>query len=542
MAAGVGEIAQQVLQSQVAGLPHCHVPPIRSISTRRFGWVWLLTPLAWTLAWPALSLLWLNRYDHGESAFIHALYERKHVVMERKGPPQVADGSGGRLVVVGGSATLTGIDAALMEAKLRRPTVNYGVHAGLRLDYLLYRAKQELRAGDTVLFCPEYELWRDSPEVLDNFDWPYPITYDKRYLLSIGAGRFLRAVYSVPLDDYWRSASGWRRRLRGDHHHTRPIYDTSTLSPNGDLGAELPRGGIGRVGTVSLAEVRGTPSGNLVADFATWAKSKGIRLLFCFPNMASPDGPPGDAERAGFDSLTAFLRDCGFTVVDRPEDAWYPRDWFTDTQYHPDAACRRVRTESLISRLRPHLGVSADGATDDVLVAHDDPALAELESRGWRTVEVTRTTASFADWAKPYDRHLFLVAGVSEGGLPPALGQALPTATPVVAAVGTGPWSYVRTVVTSAKASLRTDLRSLTGRAVPQLSLNLRPAPPGTGRPFEILVNRRDRIPRDSPTGLAVVVIDPELGVVLDAASFPADGGPAVTRRVHRLAAPPTSP
>jgi hypothetical protein len=186
--------------------------------------------------------------------------------------------------------------------------------------------------------------------------------------------------------------------------------------------------------------------------------------------------------------------------------------------------------------------MSIDGATDVTLVSHDDPALAELQSRGWRTVDVTRTTASLADWAAPYDRHLFLLAGVSEGRLPPALGQALPTGTLFVAAVGTGPWSYVRTVVPSAKPSLRTDLRSLTGRAAPQLSLNLRPAPPGSARPFEILVNRRDRIPRGSAAGLAVVVIDPELGVVLDAASFPADGGPAVTRQVHRLAAPPTPP
>src|SRR5215204_6344723 len=102
------------------------VAPIEAISTARFGVVLLLTAAAWTLALPLFTLGFVNNFRSYEVNFIHGLYERKHVAAER-----AAAAGPGRLLIVGGSGALFGVDAEVLGAKLGIPAVNFGTHAGL---------------------------------------------------------------------------------------------------------------------------------------------------------------------------------------------------------------------------------------------------------------------------------------------------------------------------------------------------------------------------------------------------------------------------
>src|SRR5438552_14476395 len=82
--------------------PAYFVPPIRARSTRRFGLVWLLTPVLLTVLLPFFTYTFVNRYDHGEASFVEGLYQRKAVAMRRAADRAAAAGKS-RLVVVGGS-------------------------------------------------------------------------------------------------------------------------------------------------------------------------------------------------------------------------------------------------------------------------------------------------------------------------------------------------------------------------------------------------------------------------------------------------------
>jgi hypothetical protein len=170
-----------------------------------------------------------------------------------------------------------------------------------------------------------------------------------------------------------------------------------------------------------------------------------------------------------------------------------------------------------------------------VPILFDAPAVAALlEPLGLRGEEVGRTTASLSGWTKEFDRHVFLVASAALDRPAESTAGAVSATAPFAAAFGTGPWSYVRTTVTDTggAASLETELRSLVDRPVPQMRIALR-AQAGRG---EVLINRRRMVSTEgAAAGAAVLVIDPEMGVVVDAAQFPRDGAEVVTWRLWRL-------
>lgn len=66
----------------------------------------------------------------------------------------------GRILFVGGSQTHYSVSAEQTEAALGCPAVNMGLHAGLGLNTMAATAETLARAGDLVVFYPEYALLR----------------------------------------------------------------------------------------------------------------------------------------------------------------------------------------------------------------------------------------------------------------------------------------------------------------------------------------------------------------------------------------------
>jgi len=110
--------------------------------------------------------------------------------------------------------------------------------------------------------------------------------------------------------------------------------------------------------------------------FAAWARGQGVRVLFTWPNTVRPDVPVPPGADVPPAKLTALLDEMGFIVLDAPSETVYPRAWLTDTAYHSDAGCRRLRTERLVRRLRPHFGLppAPDQPSGFYVVTGDAPA------------------------------------------------------------------------------------------------------------------------------------------------------------------------
>ena len=116
----------------------------------------------------------------GVSVFIGMLYTQLGIPtassqwifdMSQKKARLAARIPGPRLLVVGGSGALFGVSAQMIEQQTGVPTINMATHAGIYLDYHLYRIKEIARPGDTILLVCEYEFYanRYDTKVSDNY-------------------------------------------------------------------------------------------------------------------------------------------------------------------------------------------------------------------------------------------------------------------------------------------------------------------------------------------------------------------------------------
>ena len=76
-----------------------------------------------------------------------------------------------KIVFVGGSNLLFGVNCKTIERQFNIPTVNYGVNAGLLLPYTLYAARKVLKRGDFVVLALEYPMFnydgKQNEQIID---------------------------------------------------------------------------------------------------------------------------------------------------------------------------------------------------------------------------------------------------------------------------------------------------------------------------------------------------------------------------------------
>lgn len=552
------------------------VPSIRGATSRAFLPVLGLTLLAWFISWPFLTLAFLNHSDVPDVAWIHRLYQRKEVALRR-----AAANGRPRLVIIGGSGALFGVDAELISRRLHVDAINDATHAGLG-TYVLRQAESVLRPGDSALLCPEYETW--SRDDLTDIEWEYAVTYDKRFVWRSGAMEGLRSLYRVPADEYWTSLCAWGSWLIG--RDSVGGYGVATLDAAGDLRRAARDQPFAIPARGDLPDPTSSSMGTQAfRDFGQWARSNRVRVFYSWANMCRPESP---APAVTPPRTQALLDQCGFVTLNAPAETCFPPEWFFDTIYHLDGGGRRVRTEALLARLAPYYGQTAAAPAQqpegiylvghDTIWLHDGNAfdgrpgvcarylvlmpdgapgaitprqLAELARRGvpvycddpavtallprsqWETRDVDRDAASIAGWLRRYDHHVVVLARSGERiapgaplgpDLPADVRQAIEGGRPAVAVLGTGRWRGVHAVRTGLKyAQIKSQSASLVGRGDPSLAIV------AEARESYSRIRADVRIMAEADDGqICAAVIDPEQGIVVATATFPGGGTKAV--------------
>lgn len=561
------------------GDPRPHAPglmPIAASSRRGFGGAWLAGIGLALAAFVLLSLAWINDYSDPESAWINYLYRQKHVAMVRR------SSCARRLVVVGGSGALFGIDAQLIERKLGIPCVNYATHAGLGLRYILHRARRELRPGDMVLLAPEYGAWLDSYRDEPGPGLSFIRTYDKPYLAQMSVFESAKIIGSAPLSDWRKSWQGWRDYYQADRFHLQEMsfYNYGLVDPNGDLRVLMDyRAPVVR--DYSFPQDPKLPAVAEVRAFGAFCRERGIGVFFSWPNFLRPD-VPAEAARPP-DWLSDLLDEQGFAVLNTPIETTYPQAWFMDSFYHVNPCCRRLRTEDLIRRLRPRLGMPAAPPEPSglYLVAGRDCQLtggnlfatdpgmqvrylqeADYSSFGGITPaqvaqRVAAGTAVYTDssdatpllaraglgrrlasrevmtveqWFSRYPNNIFCLAAAPRHPMSAAWKQILPSplfdrlqsGDPVVSVFGSGRFRRALDIVSNdAQANGFIHLEILTGharRVMPMIIATQAWSAKGGGEVARFFINSREML--SSPTGICIGAIDPDMGILLDRMVF----------------------
>jgi hypothetical protein len=314
----------------------------------------------------------------GISVFIGLLYtqlgiptESSHYIYDVTHAKEViaAKKPGDRLLVVGGSSTLFGINTELIEKQTGFPAVNVGTAVGLNLDYRFYRIKKIARPGDIVLLACEYELYSEKPDYETADD--YILARDPEYFRQMP---LLSKIYLATRIPFKRFQLGWRNRRHPErvvvkfaHSPYNPF--SATYYPLNDNGDEMLNTDENRPPTEylkgNMARIIPTLSHGLptatnqnfasLADFIAWAHAHQITVLATFPNVLHQ--PVYDEPKAlgAIATINRFYASHDVPVIGTAQEAMLPPDQFFDYMYHLTHEAAHQRTERLIPELQPYL-------------------------------------------------------------------------------------------------------------------------------------------------------------------------------------------
>jgi len=273
--------------------------------------------------------------------------------------------SGPKLLLVGGSGTLFGINAKAIQSATGLPTVNLGTHAALGIPFILQWTKELAKPGDTVLLTFEYELYREDELDLSHGDEElvdYVIARDPKYFAQL------------PFADEWkifmltsnkRLKKGFKNlgRAEGPEVVANDIYYSGFLDECGDqthntISNRRPNAVEKLSSTTSVLAFGFSEklrAFDAIEAFCRWAQEKKIYVLATYPNLAArPDYYRPEAKAAAREIRDNFTR-LNVPVLADYTDSILPADMFYDTLYHLTQEAAVERTRKLLPLLKAHL-------------------------------------------------------------------------------------------------------------------------------------------------------------------------------------------
>ncbi|MBV9388009.1 MAG: hypothetical protein JOZ78_16420 [Chroococcidiopsidaceae cyanobacterium CP_BM_ER_R8_30] len=265
-----------------------------------------------------------------------------------------------KLLIVSGSNSFFGISSQMIAKKTAIPTVNAGLHAGLGIDYILYKARTLARPGDTVLIPLEYELYmpntRTSSVLLD-----YVFAHDTKYLSThpwfvalLSLKRLLLGIYSkVFISQQFLAVDQPKVFANGSGDETNNKKANMTEAQYEKLNSASP---------VKITDrlLHDRSSLEVIAEFARWCKQNKIKVIATWPNTMWFKAYEKPAYVQIFQAISKFYQDINVPIIGRYIDSMYDKSMFYDTYYHLNDEGVNIRTQQLITLLRPYLGQVMD--------------------------------------------------------------------------------------------------------------------------------------------------------------------------------------
>ena len=265
--------------------------------------------------------------------------------------------AGKRILIYGGSSARFGISAEQMSRELGVPTVNLATHAALGLDYFLYRAREDARAGDVVLLPLEYPYY----QTIDKFNASfvdYIISRDTAYFWQLPFIDKLTVIFST---SFSRLVIPFKEAIapRPEPEYAMGIYNSVQLNAYGDslennrvFKTNEMRQVIDGFKPVEIYLAENSNSNELLKEFAKWCKEHGVSLIGAYPNTVYFEDYRLPGPREHLSKIRDFYLQIGAKFVGKPYDAMLDKSYFFDYGYHPDDLGAKIRTAKLVEDLR----------------------------------------------------------------------------------------------------------------------------------------------------------------------------------------------
>lgn len=270
-----------------------------------------------------------------------------------------------RLLVIGGSSSLT-LKSPEIEEATGYHVLNMSIWGGLGTAPFLEEIKPYIRKGDVVLITQEYGAILDhkfhaftlnNDEAKKCFFLMSPMNHLRQYFYSGEWSRIILTLHEIcqlKMKSFIRNAltlnmnqlfkDGYPEYHKEFNEHGDRLNPYTILRPLD--------------GTGKILHCPNMKFHNFLNDFNHYAQARGVTVLFYFSHFPREEY---EINREKIDSFAVELIDfLEFSVINKPTDFIYPRDFFGDTIYHLNERGEIVRTKMLIDLLCTHISCKPD--------------------------------------------------------------------------------------------------------------------------------------------------------------------------------------
>lgn len=303
------------------------------------------------LSWLApVSVAWFlgffyNVYSGGELSFLRRMYNEKSAIAAQIQSPR-------RLIVAGGSGVHYTINSDLLQKELGIPVVNFGLQGDIGLNTTTAMILEKARPGDVILLIPEYLMLMDE----DGFGRGEGLWGSATFGVTIGQPGLGGIPLKSLIEDTWLMGIPTLRSL------TKSTVDVLTkgkmtgyysdpITDKGDPTVVKKR--TGKWWQMTVDTPVSEHSLKVIAQFKKDLAAKGATLIVSLPWVyAKTDPKTVTAIRTSAEELEKIVP----TVYDRESlNIKTDSTLFADTHYHLLPHARILRSEGLVTLLKPLL-------------------------------------------------------------------------------------------------------------------------------------------------------------------------------------------
>ena len=272
--------------------------------------------------------------------------------------------SGEKVVFVSGSNIVFGLDSQKLAKSWNLPVINFGVHGGLGVAYILERSKRVLKAGDIAILPLEYNYYQEDGVVSETLII-HAFSDDMDYFQSLSLVDKARFVAKTRFKILKK---GFKASLRNDavSQHGKPNdnsnmgeYRVENMNAYGDQVNLEPekisfkdREKVRKINKPkplrSGGSVPSDYSSDVLRNYISWAKENEICLIFMPPNYMYFDEYRRPVYRTFFEDIRSFFSSNDVAYIGESYDYMFDRSYYFGTIYHLDSLGVEKRTARVL--------------------------------------------------------------------------------------------------------------------------------------------------------------------------------------------------
>ncbi len=318
------------------------------------------------------------------------------------------DTEGEKIVVIGGSSVVFGVDARLLSETLGKPVVNFGLYAALGTKMMMDYSRDAISEGDIIVLAPEmnaqtFSLYFGAKELWQAVDGSFSLL---RHVASENGSAMLGSYF-----DFASDKLGYA--LRGETLDPEGIYHADAFDDFGFIRYRRDKDYNTMVGGVDTSmpidfktEIIDPEFAEFVNEYIAFAEKKGAKVVLSFAPM-NENAIPADITMETLEHyLTCLDESFNCDILGDPNNMIYRGGYFYDSNFHLNSAGAVCHTRQLAIDLAPLVGVDPDTIKIDI------PEMPEIPE----DTEIYDYDANEVDFTYKMTDAGVIITGVSELG------------------------------------------------------------------------------------------------------------------------------